>query len=186
MLPFMTWTVPSFSFQTLFRYSYVSSFSLDLLAVSVLPYDPDPRSLSVVLYAATVLLQLLQMTRRQVHICTMLEEWIVGLFPVKDLVSVICVSCMYPQAGRWCVACMQRWQTPCDTAGSCAQAQPLLVLVSHGSQLPAAVFDELSPEAVYTVKCKGSPRTPLYDTFSHRGTFALTGLNNQHSYEKFK
>lgn len=47
MLPFIAWSVPSFSFQTLFRNSCMSSFSLDLLAVSLLPYDPDPRSLSV-------------------------------------------------------------------------------------------------------------------------------------------
>lgn len=47
MLPFTAWSVPLFSFQTVFRNSCISSFSLDLLTVSLLPYDPDPRSLSV-------------------------------------------------------------------------------------------------------------------------------------------
>lgn len=49
MSPFMTWSLLLCSFQTLFKNSCVSSFNIDLLAVSLLPYDPDPRSLSVCL-----------------------------------------------------------------------------------------------------------------------------------------
>lgn len=103
MLPFTAWSVPFFSFQTFFRNSCISSFSLDLLTVSCFHMILTPDlclSAHLVPCAATVLLQLLQMTGTQVHICcNMLEEWIVGLFHVKDLFSVTCVSCMYPQAG---------------------------------------------------------------------------------------
>lgn len=100
----------------------------------------------------------------QVYICcNMLEEWIIGLFHVKNLFCYLCILCVstgrkwgvtFDSAGECPV-----WSTSC-TDGSCAQAQPLLVLVSYGSQLPAAVLDELSSEAVYTVRCKGSPWYP--------------------------